>query len=194
MAKTTAPLLSLGASGKIGDTLVAMTWKGLNTMRQWVKPANPQSAAQVTQRGLMADVVAAFRNYFTSTVERSAWNRSATASGESMSGFNIFTRNAVKIAASDPDATFANGCVAFTGNTAKFTVKNLDDGAAGDESGSFEIWVGSKANSLLLNGTATTYAGEITSAKLGDTDDVVYVKIRKGGYDRSGIHQITLIA
>ena len=46
MAKVTAPLMSLDARGKIGDALVFIGWKGLKTVRQWLKPANPQSAAQ----------------------------------------------------------------------------------------------------------------------------------------------------
>lgn len=50
MAKLTAPLMSLAASGKIGDALVFFTWKGRNVARQWLKPANPQSTGQGDQR------------------------------------------------------------------------------------------------------------------------------------------------
>lgn len=46
MAKTTAPLLSFGASGQIAKTMVASTWKGRPYMRRHVTPANPNTTAQ----------------------------------------------------------------------------------------------------------------------------------------------------
>ena len=50
MAKVTAPLMSMSASGKIADAIVYFTWKGRNTVRQWLKPANPQSSQQGDRR------------------------------------------------------------------------------------------------------------------------------------------------
>ena len=46
MAKVTMPLMSLTASGKLGDAVVFFTWKGIAVVRQWIVPANPQSADQ----------------------------------------------------------------------------------------------------------------------------------------------------
>ena len=46
MAKVTGPLMSFSASGKIADAIVFGSWKGNNVVRQWLKPANPQSSAQ----------------------------------------------------------------------------------------------------------------------------------------------------
>lgn len=50
MAKVQGPLLSMSASGKIGDAIVFFGWKGINVVRGWVKPANPQTAGQGDQR------------------------------------------------------------------------------------------------------------------------------------------------
>lgn len=50
MAKTTAPLLSMEASGQIGSTLVASKWKGRPYMRRYTIPANPNSAGQQLTR------------------------------------------------------------------------------------------------------------------------------------------------
>lgn len=58
MAKLKAPLLSLGASQKLGDTLVYFAWKGLNVVREYVVPANPQTSGQTTQRGYLTNAVA----------------------------------------------------------------------------------------------------------------------------------------
>jgi len=46
MAKVTGPLQSLGASGQLAKSMVFFSWKGVAVVRQWLKPANPQSAAQ----------------------------------------------------------------------------------------------------------------------------------------------------
>jgi len=59
MAKVKAPLFSFGASGKLADALVYFPWKGLNCVRSWVKPSNPKSTDQVTQRGYLAACVTA---------------------------------------------------------------------------------------------------------------------------------------
>jgi len=193
MARTTAPLLSLSASGKLADTLVASVWKGIPVMRHYVRPANPRTAAQVAQRDAMADVVAAWRNYFTDTGMRSAWNRLALLLADTMSGFNAFVKNSVKVVTGDPDASFAFDCAAIAGKKAEWNLKNLDDGAAGDEADNFEIWAGDEPGSLLLSESVAIAAGKVTgTAALGATADVKYVKIRKGGYDRSGVSQITL--
>lgn len=50
MAKTTAPLLSMEASGQIGNTLVSSKWKGRAYMRRYVVPANPNTAEQQLTR------------------------------------------------------------------------------------------------------------------------------------------------
>jgi len=50
MAKVTGPLFSVSATGKIADAIVFFPWKGRHVVRQWLKPANPKSAAQGDQR------------------------------------------------------------------------------------------------------------------------------------------------
>jgi len=59
VAKLKAPLLSLGASGALGKTLVYFPWKGIDAVREYVVPANPKTAPQVTQRGYLTAAVAA---------------------------------------------------------------------------------------------------------------------------------------
>lgn len=50
MAKLKAPLLSLGASGKLADSLVFMHWKGIDDVREYVIPTNPKTDKQTDQR------------------------------------------------------------------------------------------------------------------------------------------------
>lgn len=59
MAKVNAPLFSFNASGQLAKSLVYGGWKGLDVVRSYVIPANPKTAAQVTQRGYFTAAVAA---------------------------------------------------------------------------------------------------------------------------------------
>lgn len=61
MAKTTAPLLSMGASGQIGKTQVMSTWRGVKYARRYVTPANPKSAEQTKTRGVFAWLAAVWK-------------------------------------------------------------------------------------------------------------------------------------
>lgn len=53
MAKVSGPLFSLEARGKVGDAIVYFPWKGVHVVRQWLKPANPQTADQGNMRLIM---------------------------------------------------------------------------------------------------------------------------------------------
>ena len=48
--------MSISASGKIADSIVFFGWKGLQVVRQWLKPANPQSWQQGDRRQFLAGV------------------------------------------------------------------------------------------------------------------------------------------
>ena len=58
MAKLNAPLFSFKASGKLANALVYFGWKGLNVVRSYVVPSNPQTTAQTTHRNYLKACVA----------------------------------------------------------------------------------------------------------------------------------------
>lgn len=190
MALLTTPLLSFTARGKLAKTLVYSAWKGLATARQYVVPANPNSADQQTQRNAMTGVVSFYRNYMAAE-GATAWNLAASVLSSAMSGFNAFCSNAVKRVVLDADASFAVSCTTFGGNNAEFTMKNLDDGGTGDEAGNFTLMRGTDPKGLLSYGTAAIAGGKVTIAA-GSGGDVVYVQLRKDSVNRSGITKLTL--
>ena len=104
MAKLKAPLLSLGASGKLGGALVYFPWKGIDAVREYVIPANPRSTAQTTQRGYFEDAVDAWHANAYTDADRVAWNRFAGTLAKTMAGFNAFMRSiiAMRIAGDTP--------------------------------------------------------------------------------------------
>lgn len=59
MAKVTGALFSMDASGGFGGALVFGKWKGRQTVRQLVTPANPKSADQETARNMVRTAGAA---------------------------------------------------------------------------------------------------------------------------------------
>jgi hypothetical protein len=46
MAKVSGPLFSMDARNKLGDALVYLGWKGIKTVRMWLKPAQPKTPKQ----------------------------------------------------------------------------------------------------------------------------------------------------
>lgn len=200
MAKLVAPLMSFGARGKLGGSLVYSAWKGINTARQLVTPANPRSAAQVAQRGLLSVIVTAWRSTEVSQAVRTGWNKAAQLTGRALSGFNLFASQLVKLVAEDKDASFVSAVASTNVGGLKLTMLNLDDLTTGDEAGNFTALVGHSADALLTDITAAIAAGELTLDLEGagfSSGDTVYVQVRKAGtgtavYDRSGVMEITL--
>lgn len=97
MAKLKGPLMSFGASGSIGKTLVYFPWKGVNAVRTYVVPANPQTDPQTKQRGLLRDGVTAWHDNDYTEADRIAWNRYAGILADIMSGFNAMVRLAIAL-------------------------------------------------------------------------------------------------
>ena len=61
MAKVTAPLLSLKASGTIGKTQTFASWRGVNYVRERVIPANPRTSGQVATRNVFSYLSAVWK-------------------------------------------------------------------------------------------------------------------------------------
>lgn len=97
MAKVKGPLFSISASGQIAKTLVYGDWKGIDVVRKYVIPANPNTAGQQQQRGYFGDAVEEWHTDGFSAIDVVAWNLYALAQKVAASGFNMCTK--LKIAA-----------------------------------------------------------------------------------------------
>lgn len=120
MVKTTAPLLSLAASGTIGDAITFAQWKGRPYARVRVDPANPRSAAQVTMRAMMGFISQGWAAI-------PAWgqdNWTAPAAAENIPPFNFYIKeNLQRWPNFQPPsmiypATDAGPCAVLAGETA----------------------------------------------------------------------------
>lgn len=200
MAKLTGPLMSFGARGKLGGSLVYSAWKGINTARQLVTPSNPRTPAQIAQRDLLALIVEAWRSTSITQAIRLGWNKAAQLSGRSISGFNLFSSQLIKLAAEDPDASIVSAVSSTSVGGFVLDMLNIDDLTTGDESGNFVVVVGHSADALLTDLTASIAGGALTLDLEGagfHSGDTVFLQVRKAAtgtavYDRSGVIESTL--
>lgn len=88
MAKPTGPLLSLGASGQIGKTLVFGKWRGRPYVRQHVIPGNPQTAEQSLTRDTFSWLQSVYK--VAPALFTAPW--AAYAEGKAMTERNAFTK------------------------------------------------------------------------------------------------------
>lgn len=88
MARTTGPLFSLDASGKVGGALVYSRWKGRSYVRRLVIPANPKSGSQIGMRAMMAFLSQQWASL--TGAEQVSWE--ALADATSISPFNAYVQ------------------------------------------------------------------------------------------------------
>lgn len=99
MAKTTAPLLSFGASGSLANALVYSKWKGRPYARRHVIPSNPQSTAQTLTRDIFRNLNAIWKVGGALLV--SPWER--FADGQVLTGRNAFVGQNIGVLRGDAD-------------------------------------------------------------------------------------------
>jgi len=90
MAKVFGPFLSVGASGTVGKILTAAKWKGRAYMKQWFKPANPNTVKQQAVRQVMANAISYWKAGATSADPASKLAWATYGDTKQISGFNAF--------------------------------------------------------------------------------------------------------
>lgn len=99
MAKTSGPLLSLGARGTIASTVTFSNWRGVGYARQRVIPANPQSASQTITRNAFTYASGLWK--IATALAVAPWDR--FAQGQALTGRNAFIGEFVRLVGSDTD-------------------------------------------------------------------------------------------
>lgn len=171
MAKLKAPLMSLGAAGQLGKALVFFPWKGLDVVREYIIPSNPQTTLQTTQRGYMTAVVAAIHaaeGHATpmTSVDQMAYSAWAQAKGKIMTWFNACVKiNIDAIVAGDARCIYRAGDMSDDdADDFRPWLGFTDDTVSLLTAGKFYLGT-SKTNLNQTSGAATVVAG--TSVSLG---------------------------
>lgn len=195
MAKTHAPLFGFGASGQLGKAIVFGDWKGINVARQYVVPANPNTAPQATQRGYFSDAVAAWHDATNvlSASDKDAWNRLAGVQHPARTGFNQFVKVQVdEMVAGDasPGHLFGVANIALTHDAFK---ADIDDSLGGTLT--VTLWVGN-SKTFFATSAQDAQVGGLTSFTAFDSGfpagERVYYWFERGvagaNYGRSGLY------
>jgi len=90
MARVIGPCFGLDARGALGKSVVYSIRRGVNYTRNYVKPRNPKSSAQLQNRAAFNDGVSKWRWDVVPLYQKTFW--SSYAYGTSESGFNRFMR------------------------------------------------------------------------------------------------------
>jgi len=166
VAKLKAPLLSLGASGAIGKTMVFFGWKGIQAVREYVVPSNPKTALQTTQRGYVTAAVAkihacqALAADPLASVDQVAYSTLAQAKGTIMTWFNQAVKLWVdsKVAGKDPliycDMTFSDK----TANSIDLELQIEEE--TGSQLAAGKFYFGTSKTNLIHAKAATVTAGD----------------------------------
>ena len=176
MAKLKAPLLSLGASGQLGKALVFFGWKGLDVVREYVIPANPQTTAQTTQRGYLTDIVDKIHaaqgsaTHPLTALDVRAYALLASVVQAATTWFNQCVRDGVnQLIAGLREAVYSGGVV--TPSTDQLTIEVWNIGIA-PTAGKF--WYGTSKTALLTGIDSTPVGGSNAAIITGLTTGVKY--------------------
>ncbi len=179
MAKLKAPLLSFGASGKIADALVYFPWKGLNVVREYVVPANPQTAPQVTQRGYVTAAVAAIHTAQAlavdplNAVDVSAYALLASVRKTPRTWFNEAVKEWIdQYVAGLEGAVYRGG--AITPGATQLSVALLVTDAGANAITAGDYWYGTSKTALINSFTAVVAADDLSTVITGLTAGVKY--------------------
>lgn len=190
MAKVISPLFSLGASGKLANSLVYMKWKGIDDVRMWLKPANPRTAAQQSQRTKMRNAVNTFHSTAWNSADITAFNFKASTLPQPMSGFNYFIQQhiATEIAGKTWYSLYQCQISGISQNSATVTIKCAADKSA-------KLYLGSSKSSQPneISGTyaSGTWTFSITNLQSGVTYYFYIKNTATGAGGITGLYSFT---
>jgi hypothetical protein len=196
MAKTKAPLFGLGASGQLGKAIVFGSWKGIGTAREYVKPSNPDTVPQQTQRARVTAAVTAFHAAAFSVADMTAWARLASIQSSVMSGFNVFCKIFMDESKLGNTWTAMSACVISEIDALGWltTITKVSGGLAP------YLWVGSRPTFLsntqiFVDATGNSWTCHYVGAA-ADTDYYMQVKVGVSGatFGCVGIYKVRTAA
>lgn len=129
MAKVLGPGMSIGAKGKIGNSIIFNEKKGINTSKEYIIPKDQKSSGQITQRSYMAEAVNDWKTDSYSVIDIAAWNFYAKIYKKTASGMNYFLKERINILKISDDWTILKNCVvsSITGEGCIVTVDVASD-------------------------------------------------------------------
>lgn len=128
MAKVKAPLISLGAGGQIGKSIVFAKWRGVPYARQHVVPGNPRTTAQTLTRDTFKFADDQFKR--TLALGQAPWE--ASARGKPFTARNRFISRYVSKLRGEADFTLYEACPGVNGGLPLIGITAVAGGASGE--------------------------------------------------------------
>lgn len=135
MAKLTGPLLSFGARGQLGKTMVMSKWRGVPYARQHVVPTNPRTTAQQVVRKTFALLREMWKVAPAPVID--AWN--SFAQGRPFLGVNKWVGENVRVLNGEALMTNTILSPGSKGGPGPTDVEAVAGGAAGEIDVTFDI-------------------------------------------------------
>ena len=193
MAKVKGPLFSLSASGQIAKTLVYGDWKGIDVVRKYVIPANPNTAGQQQQRGYFRNAVEDWHTDGFTAIDVAAWNLYALALKVAQSGFNVLVKLKVLCAVDAETWVALVNCLVTTITAVGATIN-----ITGTVGSTVKLYWGTSKTSMFNEEAMVDTAGdyEVTlAACAASTKYYFYIKdVTAANQARTGIYSFTTIA
>ena len=193
MAKVKGPLFSLSASGQIAKTLVYGDWKGIDVVRKYVIPANPNTAAQQQQRGYFGNAVEDWHTDGFTAVDVVAWNLYALAQKVAASGFNMLVKLKIICAVASESWVALKDCLVTAVGAAGAQIN-----ITGTVGSTIKLYWGTSKTSMFNEESMVDTAGdyEVTLAACSaSTKYYFYIKdVGAGEQARTGIYSFTTTA
>jgi hypothetical protein len=175
----------MGATQQLGKTLVFFPWKGLNVAREYVVPANPQTAGQVTQRGYVTAAVAmvhaaqALAANELGAADIIAYGLLANQQATPRTWFNEFVRQYVNQNVAGLKGAIFHGMAIAAGGAGKITLDlyYTKEGANDITAGKF--YYGTSPSALIYSDDGVDATGHYTCTLSGlTTGQKYYVQFR----------------
>jgi len=148
VAKTTGPLLSFGAHGKLARTQIHQRSKSRNVVKSFAAPSNPQSPGQVSDRSLITQAVLSWRSFQQDPSVLTAWTNATHMFSRQLTGYNVAIGALKRALSLTPQPAFHSAPATRTKTMVFVPMANMLTGAAIHESGMFDIYLGTTRSNL----------------------------------------------
>ena len=149
MAKTTAPLISFEARGKVASQQIFQRSKSRNIAKSYASPRNPQSAAQVADRLKLANAVESWRRYQQDPDVRQYWRYFADSRKGNRTGYNDAIAALKDTLVTDTIPALPVGPAVKRGSVLEIPMANMLTGASEAEAKPYTVRLGVSKDAML---------------------------------------------
>ena len=188
MTNNPTPNIFLSASGSIGHTITALSWKGCTYWRPYSYPAKGKTVAQAKVRTLFKMGADAWRSTFNSPQLREDWNRLAGYANVPMTGYNIFVASAYHARVKLPDVAFVSAYL-LNGDHIEFRGKTINLKPIPSPSQGVDIWIGTDPADQEYWDTREFILGELWTPPF-EKPGTYFIRLSSEGVPVSGLIKV----